>query len=284
MPAVDLAIGTIHYRSAGPEGAPRPILFIHGLLQNGEAWSAVADLLAARGIRSYAPDWPLGAHTVAMSPDADLSPTGIARSVLEFTDALDLEDVTLVGGVDGGAIVQYAIDLDPSPIGRVVLTNCPAFEQFPPAPINLLARVLANPSRAKLVLAPLRASRIRRSALGFGLLANRPINAALSRRWIEPMLTDADVRRDAARFLASVNTSGPAELTAIAKRLSSFDKPVRILWGTADPFFKPALAHRLADAFPDAAVTEIVGARTFVALDEPRQVADEIAHALYPTK
>jgi pimeloyl-ACP methyl ester carboxylesterase len=67
------------------------------------------------------------------------------------------------------------------------------------------------------------------------------------------------------------------DLLDVSTRLARFTKPVLILWGTADRFFKIALAERLAAAFPEAQLVRIDGARTFVPLDEPEQVADEIA-------
>src|SRR5262249_29099708 len=134
MPAIthdriELPQGPITYRVAGPaDSAVPPVVFVHGLLVDNQLWTAVADLLAEQGIRSYAPNWPLGSHPVAMNADADLSPRGIAAIINGFLAALDLTDVTLVGNDTGGALCQYLIDADHSRIGRLVLTNCDAFD------------------------------------------------------------------------------------------------------------------------------------------------------------
>ena len=50
--------GTIRYRERG-EG--EPIVFVHGLLVNGDLWRKVVPRLADR-YRCIAPDWPLGSH------------------------------------------------------------------------------------------------------------------------------------------------------------------------------------------------------------------------------
>lgn len=77
MPIIDLPQGRVQYRLAGPaDSAEPPVVFVHGLLVNCELWTGVADALAARGVRSYALDLPLGSHTLALRPDADLSPRG----------------------------------------------------------------------------------------------------------------------------------------------------------------------------------------------------------------
>src|SRR6202035_5260325 len=98
MPRIDLPHGTVSYRVAGPENAAAPpVVFVHGCLVSSTLWSKTADALAAGGVRSYAADWPLGSHTIALAPDADQSPRGIARQVIAFMQALELDDVTLVG-------------------------------------------------------------------------------------------------------------------------------------------------------------------------------------------
>ena len=279
MPTIDTPHGRINYRVAGPADSAQPaVVFLHGLLVNGELWTGVAESLAAHGVRSYAPDLPLGAHPIALEPTADLTPRGVARLVLEFLEALDLTDVTLVGNDTGGALCQFLIDTDQSRVGRLVLTNCDAFDQFPPPPFGLLVKAGRRPGRIRAMMATMRPTWARHSALGFGPLVAKPLDAALTRRWITPALTDAGVRRDAARFMRAIR---PAELLDVSTRLDRFTKPVLLLWGTSDRFFKLTFAQRLAAAFPNARLVEVAGARTFLPLDEPSRVADEILAACY---
>ena len=67
-----------------------------------------------------------------MNADADLSPRGIAALTREFLGALDLSDVTIVGNDTGGAICQLVLGGDTKRVGAAVLTNCDAFDTFPP--------------------------------------------------------------------------------------------------------------------------------------------------------
>src|SRR5215218_3227147 len=90
---IDLPAGRIRYREAG---AGKPIVFVHGYLVDGRLWNGVVDRLADR-YRCIAPDWPIGAQQIAMNPDADLSPPGIAALISAFLEELDLDDVTIVG-------------------------------------------------------------------------------------------------------------------------------------------------------------------------------------------
>ena len=196
MPTIDLPHGTVKYRLAGPEDAVTPpVVFVHGFLVNGSLWSDTADALAKAGVRSYAADWPLGSHSIALGEKADQSPRGIAGQINAFMEALELKDVTLVGNDTGGAICQFLLDTDASRVGRVVLTNCDAFTNFPPAPFGQLFKAFRSPSAIQALLAPMRATAVRHSPAGFGLLVRKPLDAGQTQPgWTPASPTPASVR------------------------------------------------------------------------------------------
>jgi pimeloyl-ACP methyl ester carboxylesterase len=275
MPIADIPPGRINYRAAGPsDSAEPPVVFIHGLLVNSELWTGVADALATQGIRSYAPDLPLGSHPIALNADAEVNPRAVARLINDFLAALDLTDVTLVGNDTGGALCQFLIDSDASRIGRLVLTNCDAFDKFPPFPFTLVFALLRGPISIKLLFEQMRIKALRHSPLGFGLLF-RP-DPQLTAAWLEPGRTDARIRRDLATLLRNV---AKTDLTDVSTRLGRFTKPVTIVWGQRDRAFTPALGRRLAALFPNASLIEVLDARTFVSLDDPRAVIGAVAAA-----
>ena len=271
--SIDLPAGTVHYREAGPADGPA-VVFVHGFLVDDTLWSDVPERLAEQGFRALAPTWPLGSHTTAMRPDAGLSPRGVARVVLSFLEALDLHDVMLVGNDTGGAVCQLLLDEDASRIGRLVLTNCDAYDQFPPAPFGALFRVARHPAIALPLLETMRVAGLRNGLPGFGGLVERRLTSAETWRWVAPYLTDADVRRDVAAFARGWDR---ADLVDVATRLPRFDRPVLLCWAPADRFFRIELAHRLLADFPDARLVELPDAKTFVALDQPGRLAEEIA-------
>lgn len=275
MPSIDLPHGTVQYRAAGPEDAVTPpVVFVHGFLVSSTLWMKTADALAVAGVRSYAPDWPLGSHTIALGAEADQSPRGIARQILAFLEALELEDVTLVGNDTGGALCQFLLDTDASRIGRVLLTNCDAFTKFPPAPFGQLFKAFRSPGRIRALMAPMRATAVRHSPAGFGLLVNEPLDAEQTRAWVEPCLSDPAIREDVARFAQMVD---PEDLDGASKRLGSFHGPALLVWGAGDRFFKLDYARRLRDTFTDARLVEIENGRTFIPHDQPTRLANEIA-------
>ncbi len=274
MPTIDLPHGLVHYRVAGPERrSSAPVVFVHGFLVNATLWSATADALAAAGVRSYAPDLPLGSHAIPLGARADQSPRGIARQIIAFIQALELDDVTLVGNDTGGAICQFLLDSDASSVGRVVLTNCDAFTNFPPAPFGQLFKAFRSPHLIRALLAPMRATAVRHSPAGFGLLVNETLDAEQTRAWVEPCLTDRAIREDVARFAREVD---PQDLDIASNRLGGFDGPALLVWGSADRFFKLDFARRLRDTFARAQLVEFENGRTFVPHDSPSRLASEI--------
>ncbi len=157
---VTLPAGTIRYREAG-EGPP--VVFVHGYLVDGRLWDGVVDRLSDR-CRCIAPDWPIGAQQVAMSPDADLTPYGIAAIVAGFLEALDLDDVTIVGNDSGGAMSQVLVTRHPERIGRLVLTNCDTHENFPPGIFKAMPPLAKLPGGMTLLAAPFRIGALARAA------------------------------------------------------------------------------------------------------------------------
>jgi len=273
MPQVRLEQATIEYRVLGPDDSPHPpVLFVHGILVDHRLWMKVAEELARNGFRCILPDLPLGSHTIPVDESAALTPVTVAEMVHELITELGLQDVTLVGNDTGGGLCQLLVDAHPDSVGRLVLTNCDAFEKFPPFPFNVVFAAMRGPRSIKALAGPMRIPALRNSPLGYGLLLAR--DDELTASWIEPAFSDPRIARNLATLLRAV---GAMDLTDVATRLPRFAKPVTIVWGMADRCFTPALGRRLAALFPNATMVEVPGARTFVALDDPAAVVAAIS-------
>jgi pimeloyl-ACP methyl ester carboxylesterase len=271
MPAVTLSAGTIHYEESGPPGG-RPIVFIHGYTMASSLWRPLTRRLAGWGSRCLAPTWPLGAHTEPMRDGAELTMEGVAALVAEFLEALELEDVVLVGNDTGGAIAQIVAATTPERLGALVLTSCDAFEHFPPGGSfkTLIAAAKFAPT-FRAVTAPLRTRMVRDR--GYAQLAHTDIDD-LVREWVEPVLTDSRVRENLRRFTASLNTQTMLDAGA---RLPQFTKPALIAWSADDTFFPVEDGHRLAEVLPNARFELIERARTFSMIDQPNVLAELVA-------
>jgi pimeloyl-ACP methyl ester carboxylesterase len=261
--------GTIRYAESG-EGPP--IVFVHGLLVDGRLWRKVTPLLEDN-FRCIVPDLPLGSHVTPMNPDADLSPPGLARIVAGFLEALDLDRVTLVANDTGGAISQITAANHPERIGRLVLTNCDAFENFlPPAfrPLQWSARV---PGLLTGVLQSMRLGPMRRTPLAYGWLIKRDLSGAPLREWVDPFLSDRAIRRDTVKVLKGIS---PRYTFEAAETLRDFDRPTLLAWAVEDRFFKLSFAERLAATIPGARLERIEDSYTFVSEDQPERLASLI--------
>jgi pimeloyl-ACP methyl ester carboxylesterase len=269
MTEAKLSQGTIHYRESG---AGPPIVFVHGLLVDGRLWRKVTPLLQER-FRCIVPDLPLGSHPKPMNMDADLSPAGLARIVADFLEALDLEDVVLVGNDTGGAISQITAANHPDRIGRLVLTNCDAFENFPPPAFRPLQWGARVPPVLNGLLQGMRFAPMRRLPIAYGWLIKRDFAGAPTREWVEPFLSNREIRRDTAKVLRGIQ---PRYTIEAAEKLRGFDRPAMLAWAVEDRFFKISYAEKLAATIQGATLERIEDSYTFVSEDQPERLAELI--------
>jgi len=265
---VQLRQGTIRYREAG-EG--KPIVFVHGYLVDGRLWEGVVDLLSDR-FRCIAPDWPLGAQQVPMNPEADLSPPGIAGLIADFLTKLELEDVTIVGNDSGGAMSQVLATTHPGRVGRLVLTNCDTHENFPPGIFKAMPPLAKLPGGMTLLSLPFRVGPVARQA--FAPFAKSRIPAELIASWMEPAMKNRGIMRDLQKVTGGMNKRYTLQA---AEKLRGSQLPILLAWAPGDRFFPISYAERLAEEVGNARIVPIPDAKTFVALDQPQKLAQEIA-------
>ena len=278
MKQIELSAGTIEYSDTGGD---RPVLvLLHGLMMDASLWDGpMADLSADH--RCVAPTLPLGAHRHAMRAGADLSLPGIARLVAEFLDRLDLQDVTLVGNDTGGALVQLLMCHRDARVGRVVLASCDAFDNFPP---GLTGKTLVltgklPPAMFGLFMQQMRLRAVRRLPIAFGWLTIR--GDAATARWMKPVLTQPEIRRDAVRVLRAA-AKEPKLLREAAGCLPGFNRPALVVWASEDRVMPPEHGQRLAKLLPHGQLAEIEDSYTLIPLDQPArlaQVVREFTHA-----
>jgi pimeloyl-ACP methyl ester carboxylesterase len=259
--------GTVRYRESG---SGEPILFVHGLIVNGDLWRKVVPLLSGR-YRCIVPDWPLGSHDVAMKPDADLSPAGLAELIDDFMRELDLRDVTVVSNDTGTALTQILATTRPDRIARLVLTSGDAFRNFPPYAFKPLVPLAAVPGFITGLAAALR-PRFAQKAL-YGPLAKTLNEPEIFDSYARPATQDAAIRRDLTKVLRGIRTS---YTRTAAEKLPGFHKPALLVWAPDDIFFPDSHAERLAELLPDARVEYVKDSRAFISEDQPERLAELI--------
>ena len=194
--------GAIEYRDTG---AGPVVVLVHGAHMNASVWDQVAGDLQADH-RCVVPTLPLGAHRRPMPAAADLSPAGVAALLGELLEALDLNEVTLVGNDTGGALAQLLVTQDPRRIARLVLASCDAFENFPPGlPGRVSALAARMPGGMAMAGQLMRWGVLARLPLTWGWMAKRPVPREMLDAWFTPLREQGEVRRDAARFMRAVD-------------------------------------------------------------------------------
>ena len=249
MDSVELRSRDDHVPRRRPRRERSPaVVFVHGLLVDNQLWTATADVLAQRGIRSYAPNWPTGSHPIPMAPDADLSPRGHRSDRHRFLTALDLNNVTLVGNDTGGAICQYVIDTDHSRVGglslRTAMRSTSSRRGVRRTDHDRQSDALIKPMLTALPTAARHARCLWRQ------FAGSP-DPTITRSWIEPGLSEQGVRRDAAKLISTIDAK---DLLDVSTRFGAFTKPVRSPGATPTPSSRLAA---LVAAFPNATLTPV---------------------------
>ena len=272
---IELSAGILEYEDTGGDG--RTVVMLHGLMMDASLWDEVTAELAP-DYRCIAPTLPLGAHRQAMHDDADLSLRGIATLVGEFLDRLDLNDVTLVGTDTGGAVVQLLMGDGAARVGRVVLASCDAFDNFPPG-LTGKALVLSGklpPAMFGLFMQQMRLRLVRRLPIAFGWLTMR--GDGVTKRWVKPVLEQAEIRRDTVRVLRAIGAERNLMLQA-AEDLPRFDRPALVVWASEDRVMPPEHGRRLADLLPNGRLVEIPDSYTLIPLDQPARLAEAMRAA-----
>jgi pimeloyl-ACP methyl ester carboxylesterase len=271
---IDLPWGPVEYRERG-EGAV--VLFIHGILANGDVWRHVVPELADR-YRCVTPDLPFGAHRLGMRDGMDFTLPGCARLVADLIERLEVDDVTVVGNDTGGAVAQWVVARHAERVGRLVLTPCDAFENFPPPVIRHIRVTGRSRLGLRLLGEGLRFRPLQRLPIALGRLTERPIPAEIVRSYTRWIRESPDCRRDFARMVAAIS---PRFTEEVATMLAAFEKPVLVVWADERRRFFP-LEHgrRLAAAFPDARLAVVAERVPFLTEDQPVATARHIARFL----
>ena len=215
---VEVPAGTLEYRE---RGTGPPIVFAHGAAVNGDLWRKVAPELASDR-RCIVPDLPLGGHSLPLGGGDDLSLFGQAEILASFLDALDLDDVTLVGNDTGGAISQALVSSRPERVGRLVLTSCDAFENYPPKAVAYLKPTARSRQALWLLAQAVRFKPVQRLPITYGWATHSPIEPRIMESFLADLRTNPGIRRDFAALLPQRDKQRHA---AGVRGNSGFDKP-----------------------------------------------------------
>jgi pimeloyl-ACP methyl ester carboxylesterase len=271
VPEVRLSAGTIEYEDTG--GAGPAVVLLHGVVMSGSLWRKVIAGLRD-DYRCIVPTLPLGAHRRPMDPGADLSLPALARLVAELLERLDLRDVTLVNSDWGGSQVLVS-EGRAERVGKLVLTSCEAFDNYPPGlPGRLLGLSARAPGGLQAAFGTLRVRPLRRLPLTWGHMSKRPVPHEVMDAWIAPILTSREIRRDFKKYATSL----PPRKTLLewAERIRDFERPSLVVWASEDRIMPLAHGRRLAEMLPHSRLVEVPDSYTLIPEDQPEALTAHI--------
>lgn len=271
MSEVEVSAGPIDYGDSGGEG--RPIVFIGGLPHDEALWDEVIAELAPR-FRCLTPVLPLGAQRKPLRRDADLSLVGLGRIVTEFLERLDLRDAVVCFNDWGGAQTMVSHG-GTDRVGAFVLVSCETDNNYPPGLAGRIAALSGfMPGGFGVMRLGLSSPALRKLPFTYGRMSKRGVPDELMRRWLQP-LKRPEIRRDTRRYIRDVR-HGRREIRAATAKLSSFERPVLVVWDEEGTMMPNREGRRLADSFPDSTYVELPDCFTLIPIDQPVALADEI--------
>jgi pimeloyl-ACP methyl ester carboxylesterase len=236
MPTVHTSRGPLSYSDVG---AGPPLLLLHANLHDRRDYGPVHAELST-GRRVLALDWP--GHGDSPTPAAPLGAPAFGDIAVEVVDALDLDDLVIVGNSVGGyAACRVALER-PGRVAGVVLVNTGGFTPHTVFS-RLFCAVMGRPAVIRCV------------AAFFARVYMRPRTAA-DREIIGRVAARARTPQGAqtAAALWRSFTTPAHDLRQAAKDISA---PALVTWGTKDLTAPTRWGHAVAQAIPNARFTTL---------------------------
>ena len=240
---------------AGDHPLPRrpatgpPVVFVHGLLVDGELWRKVTPPAARATPAASRPTCRSGSHTHRderrRGPHAGRRRAAGRRLPRA---ALDLEDVTLVGNDTGGAISQLARhSTTASGSAGWCSPTATASRTSRPRCSRRWSRRRACPGALYAAVQPMRSAAARRSPLAYGWLAHESPTRSPS-AWVAAVARATPASAATSRPSARDRQGDDARrrrAPAVARQSRSL-----VAWAPGRSFFPPELGRRLAAVIP----------------------------------
>ena len=262
------------YREAGSRDH-EPVVLVHGYPANHRCWRHQIPVLA-QSHRVIAVDllgWGSSERPRSLAFDYDTEVARLGRVL----DALELEQVNLVGHDYGGFLSLGFARRHPHRVRRLAILNSRAQGTFVPrwyATFALAGLLGRTPGLRRLA-----------ERLPLGAMNRRGMAALVSDGTLEPALLDDYVGwmadREGARwllhFFADYSVRRRRELRDGLPRIGC---PTAVVWGRLDRYLPTAIARELAAEIPNAELTMIDDAGHFVMEKRPSAVTDALLRLL----
>ncbi|WP_353570222.1 alpha/beta hydrolase [Candidatus Albibeggiatoa sp. nov. BB20] len=231
----------MHYEHCGLESAQTTLLLIHGNFASWRWWQPLLQHLPER-YRAYTPELRGCGDTTR--PDGGYTIEQMAADIYEFTQALDLPAVHLVGHSLGGAVaMQFALNY-PQKVRTLTLVSSAPAEGMAHLKPSFPQLRLTESSDFHHVMQTLNLNRMSLYKALTRMMPNIKTNQ-------ESFVTLLD---DAARMSPEAIVGFYEALTtwSVQDELGKLNLPVLVLWGSQDTIVEKAALERMVEALPQA--------------------------------
>ncbi len=253
----------LHYQQTG---LGRPLIFIHGLLEDYRIWRHITPGLTY-GNTVYELDlMGFGLSEKPQDKTYDLD-TYLAQ-LTAYIENFHLENIILAGH-DFGAVIAAAYALQsPANVHKLILMSAPisAHESLP---LNI--RLLGVPLIGSLLSGDWFLKRI----LQEGVFDKQIMSDAMVKQYLEPFEDDPGARAALRKFLREFDLDRVVE-EDIFPNLSALTMPTLLLYGGQDQFTSMDVARELDVAIPSADLQVVTRSGHFILEDRPEDVRQQI--------
>jgi pimeloyl-ACP methyl ester carboxylesterase len=211
-----------------------------------------------------------------IAPDQDVSVTANAKMLKEFVDAMNVDQVDLVGNDSGGGIAQIFAASYPERVRSLTLTDCDTHDNWPPEAFKPFLAMAANGGLRSTLEAMLSDKSVYRRPDALGPAYEHPeqLSDEDIEIYLRPFLKSEQRTRDLQRFLGAFDNQ---HTLAVEDRLKRLKAPTLVVWGTDDVYFDVKWSHWLAENIPGTRRRiEFAGARIFFPEERWREFNQEL--------
>lgn len=212
------------YIDVGPHSDTPPVVLLHGMLGDHSNWSETIDFLSQQQYRVVVPLLPVYNMSLRES-----TVSGLARYVYSFVQAIEIEQMALVGNSLGGHIaLLYTIE-HPDTVAALILCGASGIYE-----VEMGTSMLRRKDRVELKS---------RAAFTF----HDPVHAT------EELVDEIyEIVNDRGSAIRLIRMARAVQSESVAKKLHLVKPPTLLVWGMNDRITPPDVAEEFKRGIPDS--------------------------------
>lgn len=218
------------------EGEGETVLFIHGI---GQAMYTFRKNVHVLSQYCHVVTVDLLGHGLSDKPDIDYSIDDFSSMIYDFTQAMALENITLLGFSTGAVIALDVAQKHPELVKRLILLSPGGVTRTYPATVKFLTVPVI-------------------SDIIFTFFSTKTVKKVLTQAYFDPTMVSRDLVRHYYKVLSNRENLDSAMTalsnwndTEIADRMSEIQMPTYIFWGEEDTWHPLSMLDLYEEALPE---------------------------------